>query len=105
MATIQEQSENQIKELLADLHLENLQGKEREQVVEMLRSRFSEVVFNTTVRILPEELKVEYIKAASDPEANSAKIIEITSQVPELAEALEAALLFEFEALKHSMTK
>ena len=105
MAPIKEQSEQHISQLLADLRLDKLQGKERQEVVDMLRGRFSEVIFNTTVRLLPEELKVEYVKAASDPDKNEKKIIDITSQVPELAEGLEAALLFEYESLKHSMAK
>jgi hypothetical protein len=105
MPHLEQQGEQYIDQLLVDLNLANLQGKEKGEVVEMLRSRFAEVVFNTTVRLLPEDLKVEYIKAASDPDANEKRILEITSQVPELAEGIEAALLFELEALKHSMGK
>jgi len=105
MPTIDEQSEQYITDLLADLGLDGLPEPAREQMVEMLRQRFSEVIFNTTVRLLPEDLKVEYIKASSGENINAEKIVEITSQVPELAEGLEAALLFEYESLKHSMGK
>jgi hypothetical protein len=105
MPNLGDQSEKYISELLTDLNLEELRGQNREDMLEMLRSRFSEVIFNTTVRLLPEQQKAEYINAAMDPEANADKIVEITSQVPELAEGLEAAMLYEYEALKHSMQK
>lgn len=105
MAIKQEQSENYITELLAGLHLPDLDEKAKQETLDMLRNRFSEVVFNTTVRLLPEELKAKYIKASMDPDKNEKEIIEITSQVPELVEGIEAALLYEYESLKHSIAK
>jgi hypothetical protein len=94
-----------VSELLVDLHLDSLQGKEREETIAALSERFQEVIFNTTVRVLDEKQKLEYLRAVQDPDANEQKIIEITSQAPGLAEALEAALLFEYESLKHAMAK
>ena len=105
MASLEQQTEQQINHLLTELKLDKLQDPEREEVIESLRGRFSEVIFNTTVRLLPEDLKKQYITAAMDPEKNADKIVEITSQVPELAEGIEAALLYEFESLKHSMSQ
>ena len=99
----QDSTEQYISKLLADLNLSGLEGKEKEEVLESLRDRFGQVVFNTTVRLLPEQLKKQYIKALSDPDKNEKEIIEITSQVPELAQGIEAAMLYEYEALKHSM--
>jgi len=105
MDTAKDPSEQYINDLLADLQLDKLEDQEKQKVLEMLRDRFSQVIFNTTVRLLPEEFKLRYINAAKDPDKNEKEIIEITSQVPELVEGIEAALLYEYEALKHSMTK
>ena len=99
------ESEKYVAQLMADLSLNELEGKEREDTVNMLRERFEEVIFNTTVRVLPESEKVEYLKAVESPEQNEQKIVEITSQAPGLAEAIEAALLFEYQSLRHSLAK
>lgn len=102
---INNHSEDYSEKLLADLGLSELSGEQRQQILESLQQRFNEVIFSATVRILPEQLKKEYIQAAMDPVQNEQKIIEITSQVPELEEGIEAALLYEYESLKHSMAK
>ena len=100
-----QKAEQYISGLLSELRLGGLTGQEREETENMLRERFEQVIFNTTVRNLPEDLKISYLKAASEPEIDEKKIIEITSEAPELAQAVEAALLFEFESLKHAMGK
>jgi len=100
-----QQTNQYVENLLKDLHLENLQVKEREDTLNMLKERFDQVIFNTTVRMMDEHQKVEYIKAAQEPDKNEKKIMEITSQVPGLSEAIEAALLFEYESLKRAMGK
>lgn len=102
---INQKAEEYVNGLLSELSLGGLAGKEREETENMLRERFERVIFNATVRNLPEDLKIRYLKAASEPEIDEKKIIEITSAMPELSQAIEAALLFEFESLKHAMGK
>lgn len=98
-------AEEYANNLLADLNLSGLKEPKRQEVLDSLTQRLDEVIFNTTVRLLPEELKIPYIEACMDPDKNEERIMEITSQVPELAQGLEAALLYEYESLKHSMAK
>src|SRR5258708_5645319 len=98
-------SEQYANNLLAGLNLSGLKDPKRQEVLDMLTQRLDEVIFNTTVRLLPEEFKVPYIQACMDPEKNEEKIMDITSQVPELAESLEAALLYEYEGLKYNMSE
>ena len=88
------------EQLLKDLGLNDLTGKERDAAVEQLTQRFQSVVFNTTLRLMNEQEKMEYLEAAQDPEKNEKKIVELTSQVEGLGEGIEKALLYEYEALK-----
>src|SRR3989344_4573291 len=65
MDTAKDPSEQYINDLLADLQLDKLEDQEKQKVLEMLRDRFSQVIFNTTVRLLPEEFKLSLKKRIS----------------------------------------
>ncbi|MBI5530429.1 MAG: hypothetical protein HY918_02925 [Candidatus Doudnabacteria bacterium] len=93
------------EELLKELGLAEVDPEQKLKLVETLAQRFESVTFKTTLGLMNDAQRLEYLEAVKDPDKNGAKIEELASQVEGLAEEIEAAWLFELESLKHILKK
>lgn len=89
--------------LLSELGLGHLSAEEKKQLTAGLSARFEAVAFKTALTLMPADMQTEYLKAAGAGEVDEQKIMELTAQVPGLAEAIETAWLLEMESLKRDM--
>ncbi len=98
-------AQGEVKELLADLNLDNLPEQEKQKALVMLSERYQNVVLDTMIMMATPEQKLQIQEALKDPKTAEEKITRITAEIPGFAEALEDAFLKEHEFLKTVMSR
>lgn len=90
-------------ELLKELNLENLKGKQRQKVLAKLEEHFGSVILSTVVKHLSDE-QFERFKNAVESEDIEEEVAKITAEVPGLAEIIQKRLDEEMELMKGVMS-
>lgn len=87
---------------LKEFNLGDLKGKEREEALASLQKRFNDVILNTVLGRL-SDFQFELFKKALQMEDPEKEIAILTSQIPGLAQIIEARLLDEYALMKSVM--
>ncbi|RJQ28651.1 hypothetical protein C4571_03230 [Candidatus Parcubacteria bacterium] len=87
------------KTILEALGVENLSGRDAEEVVSAALDHVNKVILETVVLSLDEKQLVDF-KAALQKETFEEEIAAITAKVPGLADAIEEAVQKEFLVLR-----
>ncbi len=100
---IQNTKQKYTNQIFKDLNLENLGVAEKEKVLNRLEERFNSVIITTMLRLMNKEQKQRFKVVISKPEELEEESEKIASEIPFLDEALETALLAEYEIIKQAM--
>ena len=92
-----------LQEIVKDLTLHKASQKEQEEALQILQDRFNSVVMQTLVSLTDSEQKQRLTSALQKNENVQQLITEIGSEIPEFSEALEQALLAEYESIRVTM--
>jgi len=88
--------------LLKDLNMGDLEGKEREEVLERLEERFHKVVLSAVFDYLSES-ELEAFKLGLKSENSEAEVAALCASIPGLAEIIEKRLEEEYKQMKSVM--
>ena len=96
-------SDNYINEILKDVKLQGLSEKEQAEALLILQERFDSVVLQTLVALTNGEQKQRLTTALEKNDKVEEVISDISSEIPEFSDALDQALLAEYESIREVM--
>ncbi len=94
---------NHLQEIVKDLKLQNLPESEKAEALRILQDRLDSVIMQTLIALATAEQKKLLTEALEKSDRVEKTITEISSEIPEFSEALEQALLAEYESIRGVM--